>query len=73
MTTLRTTISVAVIAAALLAGCASQYIISTNDGAMIQAKGKPKLNSKTGMYEYTDMSGNSVAIKQEQVKSILER
>ena len=70
----RTTIFAAVMAAALLAGCAAtQYIISTNDGTMIQAKGKPSLNSKTGMYEYRDSEGKSATIKQDQVKQILER
>jgi hypothetical protein len=57
----------------LLAGCASTYIISTNDGTMIQSHGKPKLNSKTGMYEYEDTDGKDATIKADQVKQIIER
>ena len=63
-----------VVAVLLMAGCGStQYIISTTDGTMIQANGKPKLNSKTGMYEYQDSEGRAASIKQDQVKQILER
>jgi uncharacterized protein YcfL len=64
----------AVVAVLLMAGCGStQYIISTTDGTMIQATGKPKLNAKTGMYEYQDSEGRTASIKQDQVKQILER
>jgi Bacterial protein of unknown function (DUF903) len=64
----------AVMAVLLLAGCAAtQYIISTNDGTMIQTSGKPKLDSKTGMYTYFDSEGRAASIKQDQVKQILER
>ncbi len=70
----RTGASAAVVAFLLLAGCSTtQYIISTNDGTMIQANGKPTLNTKTGMYEYRDSQGRTAAIKQDQVKQILER
>jgi uncharacterized protein YcfL len=58
----------------LLAGCSTtQYIISTNDGTMIQANGKPTLNTKSGMYEYKDSEGREATIKQDQVKQIIER
>ena len=40
---------------------------------MIQANGKPTLNSKTAMYEYKDSEGRSASIKQTDVKQILER
>ena len=72
--TLRKSTIPAVIAVLLLAGCAAtQYIISTNDGTMIQANGKPALNTKTAMYEYKDSEGRSASIKQTDVKQILER
>ena len=71
---LKKSIIPAVVAVLLMAGCGStQYIISTTDGTMIQANGKPKLNSKTGMYEYQDSEGRAASIKQDQVKQILER
>jgi hypothetical protein len=73
MNSRKSTFSV-VMAFLLLTGCAAtQYIISTNDGTMIQANGQPKLNAKTGMYEYKDSEGRSASIKQDQVKQILER
>jgi hypothetical protein len=58
----------------LLAGCASpRYIISTNDGTMIQTEGEPKLNKNTAMYEYTDQSGKQGSIRQSDVKQILKQ
>jgi Bacterial protein of unknown function (DUF903) len=71
--TRRIGISVAAMAVLLLAGCASTYFISTTDGTMIQAHGKPRLNSKTGMYEYEDSEGKDATIKADQVKQIVER
>ncbi len=58
----------------LLAGCGTtRYIISTTDGTLIQAKGQPHLNTKTGMYEYKDLDGHAGTIKKEDVKQVLER
>jgi hypothetical protein len=71
--TSRIGISVAAMAVLLLAGCASTYIISTTGGTMIESHGKPKLNSKTGMYEYEDTNGKDATIKADQVKQIIER
>ena len=59
---------------AFLAACSSpEYIISTNDGTMIPARGKPKLDEKTGMYTYKDDEGRAVTIKKDDVKQIMER
>ena len=58
----------------LLAACSTtEYIISTNDGTMITAHGKPKLDEKTGMYTYKDAEGRAATVKKEDVKQILER
>jgi hypothetical protein len=46
------TILASLFAAAVLAGCSSDYILSTNTGAMIESTSKPYLNERTGMYEY---------------------
>ena len=63
-----------VVAALFLAACASpEYVISTTDGTMITATGKPKLDEKTGMYTYKDADGRAVTIKKEAVKQIMER
>ena len=37
-----------------LAGCSSQYIMSTKDGKMIATDSKPRLDESTGMYRYYD-------------------
>lgn len=59
---------------AFLVACSSpEYLISTNDGTMIPANGKPKLDEKTGMYTYKDAEGRAVTIKKEDVKQIMER
>jgi uncharacterized lipoprotein YajG len=58
----------------LVAACSTpRYIISTNDGTLIQSKGEPRLNSKTGMYEYRDLDGRDAAIKQSEVKQVVRR
>ena len=58
----------------LLVACSSsEYIISTNDGTMITAMGKPKLDEKSGMYTYKDSKGKRGTLKKEDVKQIMER
>lgn len=58
----------------LAAACSTpRYIISTNDGTLIQSKGEPRLNAKTGMYEYRDLDGRDAAIKQSEVKQVVRR
>ena len=58
----------------LVAACSTpRYIISTNDGTLIQSKGEPRLNAKTGMYEYHDADGRDAAIKQSEVKQVIRR
>ena len=59
---------------AILAACASpQYIMSTTDGTMITANGKPKLDEKTGMYTYKDTEGRAHTIQKEKVTQVMER
>ena len=67
------TILAALFGAAALAGCSSEYILSTNSGAMIESTGKPYLNERTGMYEYRTRDGKDAWIRKEQVVEILER
>jgi hypothetical protein len=63
----------ALLALAALAGCSSNYILSTSTGAMIESTGKPVLNERTGMYEYRTKDGKDAWIRKEQVVEILER
>ena len=61
------------VAMVFLAGCASEYIISTKTGVMIPTQGKPSLDSKTGMYTYKDQEGRKSTINKDEVNQILER
>jgi len=56
-----------------LAGCSSEYIISTTDGQMLTSDGKPQLDEDTGMIEFTDSEGRKQQIPQSSVKQMLER
>ncbi|HEX5766917.1 MAG TPA: YgdI/YgdR family lipoprotein [Burkholderiales bacterium] len=67
------TILVALFAFAALAGCSSDYILSTKTGAMLESSGKPYLNERTGMYEYRTKDGKDAWIRKEEVVEILER
>ncbi len=71
---IRKTKLVAILAAmTMLAGCASEYVISTTSGVMIPAKGKPKLNEDTGVYTYKDQEGRETTINKTDVKQVMER
>ncbi|HDX8435145.1 TPA: YgdI/YgdR family lipoprotein [Aeromonas dhakensis] len=61
------------VCALVLAGCSSQYIMSTKDGKMITTDSKPKLDESTGMYRYYDTEGREVMIKKDDVTQIMER
>ena len=56
-----------------LAGCASEYIITTTDGQILTSDGKPELDKDTGMLEFTDSEGRKQQIPQSSVKQMLER
>ena len=56
-----------------LAGCASDYVISTKDGNMILTDGKPKLDKSTGLLSYTDEQGNERQINNDNVSQVMER
>ncbi|MEK1942781.1 MAG: YgdI/YgdR family lipoprotein [Pseudomonas sp.] len=56
-----------------LAGCSSEYIITTSDGQMLTSDGKPDLDEDTGMLEFEDSEGRKQQIPQSSVKQMLER
>ncbi|UJJ32960.1 YgdI/YgdR family lipoprotein [Halopseudomonas maritima] len=63
----------ALVCATALAGCSSEYIISTNDGQMIATDNKPKLDPDSGMYIFKDAEGREQAIPSSSVKQVMER
>jgi uncharacterized protein YcfL len=56
-----------------LAGCSSEYIISTTDGQLLTSDGKPELDKDTGMIEFTDSEGRTHQIPHSSVKQMMER
>ncbi|MFU2316086.1 YgdI/YgdR family lipoprotein [Rahnella sp. PCH160] len=56
-----------------LAGCASDYVISTKDGNMILTDGKPELDKSTGLLGYTDEQGNKRQINNDNVSQVMKR
>ncbi|MEH6801216.1 MAG: YgdI/YgdR family lipoprotein [Halopseudomonas sabulinigri] len=66
-------VAFALFAAITMTACSSEYIIATNSGEMITTANKPKLNDNTGMVEYEDAEGRKANVRQEDVKSVIER
>ncbi|AUH02612.1 YgdI/YgdR family lipoprotein [Prodigiosinella confusarubida] len=56
-----------------LSGCASDYVIATQEGQMLLTKGKPTLDKNTGMLSYTDENGNHHQINRNKISQIIER
>ena len=57
---------------ALLAGCSSNYVMTTKSGQTIVTQGKPQLDKDTGMTSYTDASGNKRQINSSDVAQLVE-
>lgn len=56
-----------------LTGCASEYLIVTNDGTVIATQEEPKLDKSSGMIEFEDDEGRKQQMPQSSIKSIIER
>ena len=56
---------------ALLAGCSSNYVMTTKSGQTI-THGKPQLDKETGMTSYIDESGNKREINSSDVSQLVE-
>jgi hypothetical protein len=57
---------------ALLAGCTSNYVMTTKSGQTIVTHGKPQLDKDTGMTSYTDESGNQRQINSSDVSQLVK-
>lgn len=58
----------------LVTACGStEYLITTRDGNVIQAHGKPKIDEKSGMVSYKDQEGRSAQIQRDEIRQIIER
>ncbi len=56
-----------------LAGCASNYVISTKDGSMILRTANLQLDKSTGLLSYTDEQGNERQINNDNVSQVMKR
>ncbi|MBN0661591.1 YgdI/YgdR family lipoprotein, partial [Pseudomonas aeruginosa] len=55
-----------------LAGCSSNYVMTTKSGQTIVTHGKPQLDKETGMTSYIDESGNKREINSSDVSQLVE-
>ena len=59
--------------AAVCSGCVPRYTITLNNNNVITARGKPKYDSTTSTYRYTDSNGRENAVAAVRVKEIAPR
>ncbi|WP_130835222.1 YgdI/YgdR family lipoprotein [[Erwinia] mediterraneensis] len=59
-----------VISISMLSACSSDYAIQTNDGRTIITSGKPNIDDETGLIEYEDVSGLTLQINRDDVKTM---
>lgn len=64
---------IAAFCAIALSGCASEYLIVTNDGSVITTDEEPEYDEASGMMKFEDDDGREQQIPKENVKSIIER
>lgn len=55
-----------------LAGCTTNYVMTTKSGQTIVTHGKPQLDKDTGMTSYTDQDGNAREINSSDVAQLVE-
>lgn len=55
-----------------LAGCTSNYVMTTKSGQTIVTEGKPQLDKETGMTRYTDENGNEREINSSDVAQLIK-
>ena len=54
----------------LLAGCATPYQITLQDGTVITAREKPDLDDDAGFYEVELLNGDEIEINKDEIKSM---
>ena len=61
------------LAALLLTGCASEYLLITNNGDVLTSYGKPELDKNNELLEFTDSEGRIQQVPQDTIKTVIER
>ena len=54
----------------MLASCANDHVLNTNDGRTIVVEGKPQVDEDTGMISYKDIYGHEQQINRDQLKDM---
>ena len=54
-----------------LAGCTTNYVMTTKSGDVIVSQGKPELDEDTGMMSYTDKAGDRRQINKDDIKEMI--
>ena len=60
----------ALVAAGLVAGCASSYKITLTNGTVLTTNSRPKLDKATDSYSYKDARGKTVVIPSGRIREI---
>ena len=56
----------------LLAGCATQTVVTLQNGTQYLTKDLPKTNAGDGFYEFTDIAGKRVRVKAADVSTVIK-
>jgi outer membrane protein assembly factor BamE (lipoprotein component of BamABCDE complex) len=61
---------VALFVLACVSGCSTPYTITMNDGSTIETKDEPKLDRRSGFYEYKNTDGKTARVNKDQVRKM---
>ena len=56
----------------VLAGCATQTVVTLQNGTQYLTQDLPKTNSADGFYEFTDIAGKRVRVKAADVATVIK-
>ncbi|RQO61548.1 YgdI/YgdR family lipoprotein [Pseudomonas sp. KBW05] len=56
----------------VLAGCATQTVVTLQNGTQYLTKDLPKTNAADGFYEFTDIAGKRVRVKAADVATVIK-
>lgn len=56
----------------VLSGCATQTVVTLQNGTQYLTKDLPKTNSADGFYEFTDIAGKRVRVKAADVATVIK-
>ena len=63
-------LTIALLVALFVVGCASPHKITLTDGSVIQTKNEPKFDSREEFYKFKNESGKNVSVNRNEVRKI---